>query len=146
MIGIIFHFEDNKKSMQSGRDFDMDTWRQLFNAYNIDYYIVIDKTTDNSLSTWTDVDFECHIVADMDEALAIHPTDTKVYLDLNGDDICSYIHPADNVTYIVGSDANGFNGKDLTNETKINIHYPNTNVELFAQQCIADLLFHRSLC
>ena len=145
MIGVIFHFEDNAQSMQSGRDFDMDTWRQLFRAYNIDYYVVIDKTSDNHLSSWTDNDFEEYVVADMDAALAIHPTHTKVFMAMGGTGIHSYTHPADNVTYIVGSDGSGYNGRDLTNETKVSITYPDSNVELFAQQCIADCLYDREL-
>lgn len=105
MTAVIFFMEDNDKSMFA----DIDVWRRTIYAFNIDCYIVVDETENHSFSGWSDQNHECHIVKKLDEALAIHPNLTKVWVDTTVNStvtvsIEQFSHPKDNVVYIFGPD------------------------------------------
>jgi len=110
---LLFHFEDNIASIQSGRDIDMEVWRNLVYAFNIDKYICVDCTECGIRYEDVNKDFEkINCLATFKNN---NPNIQFIYLmPLNSNiegievqDLKDFIHPVDNVCYIIGRDSCG---------------------------------------
>lgn len=110
------------------------------------HYVVIDRE-----GRWLDKSKHPWVYPTVDEALADsdHADDTWVWLHAEADDyLDEYEHPEENVIYCVGSNYDGFDGKDI-NElpgVKLKLRQPPRHVgEWFAGMVTALVCYDRFL-
>lgn len=133
-VGIIFYMQDNEQSVFS----DVSVWKRLVEAYKVDFYIIIDETSDNKWKTWSDYTIKSHVVNTIDQALHLTQTQTTVLLTDDGFPLKEYKHPK-NVVYVFGAD--GHSIKIYDKVKKINI---DTNgIDLWAIQAATITLYDR---
>lgn len=114
-IGMIFHFEDNIASIQSGRDVDMRMWSNIANSFNLDEFFCVD-CTEAGIRHEEDGYKQ---YKSLKEAQEDNPKYTWVYLcpeksvpeGKDFDYLENFEHPQDNVCYVFGRDSCGFSNE-----------------------------------
>lgn len=120
MIGVLFYFEDTNKNVYSGADFGFHLWRETVKSIGCNYFGMIDITRNNAGAEFANNDEEIAYerFTSLEDAIAAHPNVTFVGLETQ--DVLQsmqqpivylkdYVHPADNVIYVVGPDSIGIN-------------------------------------
>lgn len=113
MIGVIFFWEDNVKNYQSGREIDMDVWRESIKPWDVSVMIAIDQDGQNPVCGDRSMNFESY--PSLADALEAHSDMRRVFLEvprvlkstagIQSQPLTDLCHPADDVLYIVGPDS-----------------------------------------
>ncbi len=125
MVGVVFFFEDHQTNRQSGREVDIQVWRETVKPLGADRMIMVDQTLPGSTYQHTDeeIAFEKH--STLESALNAYPDKTWVFTApevsipgarvydkepapaLDYVNLVDFVHPTDEVIYVIGPDSTG---------------------------------------
>lgn len=90
-FGVCFHFELNDLDVWSGRQIDLDAWRYALKAFGGNRLAMINLCNAQVQISDESIQFEQH--ASLNAFLEAHPTDTKVYVEIGGENLDLFEHP-----------------------------------------------------
>lgn len=106
MLGVCFHFETNDVNIYSGREIDLQMWRESLQILGVDTFIMVN--TSSSTPTFVSDRITLFEYNTLAEAKAAYPSVTWVSLDPRGGVLLpSYSHPAGDTIYLLGPDSSG---------------------------------------
>lgn len=138
MIGIIGFWSANQRNIQSGRDVDLQCWRETMKALGGTHLILVDSDGLGPIVNDQEITFE--VFPTLQAALDNHPNKTFVFLEfepnmplgISYNDLKDFVHPIGNTFYVVGPDEgnldldNLFSQGYLTNNQVVTIKPPLT--------------------
>lgn len=131
MIGILFYFEEENKSVYSGNDNGFHLWRESAKCLSCDWYGMIDLTQSKVGQKFKNLDEEVGYgyYLSLFEAINANPNMNFIFLEtpetLNSLAVAythlnEFVHPQQNVIYVVGPDSIGFLNSDKISSNLIN--------------------------
>src|SRR3989344_643973 len=130
MVAFLFYYEDSSTGTKSGADIADHLWRNTFQTFGFDSWIMIDNTEEGFNCQDAGMNFERY--TNLEEAKNAHPSATWVYLapersipgapgykgresdpHIKYEYLHDFEHPNDNVIYIVGSDISSLAVEDI---------------------------------
>lgn len=144
-VGMLFYIGDPTDTVFC----DHFVWRDLIFSFNLDFYIIVDYTANHDYKTYSDEYKECYVVRSISEVKAIKPKHKTIYIKQGGKSLKNFIHPKDNVIYLIGKDI----GRDIANDntprqaidsdTEVGIYYPNPKREIWGICAASIILYDR---
>ena len=137
-IAVIFHALESNKSIWADVSGFANT---MENMGGVDSFTIIDLTDNNQYKKYSSKHHDTHVTTNLTNALSFYPTYTKVFLKEGGESLKDFVHPKDNVVYVLGADIDGVI-EDTTGADHV-IGIPTENSWVWSVQALAIVLYDR---